>query len=86
MLIQSLATRVSQLTTVAYQFSYSHGDKSLVLEPLKGQIDPSKSEYFVGKVKVEVRFTKAALGRWGALVGDSPDRASPHTYGPVAQS
>ena len=29
--------------------SYKAGDKSLVLSPLKGQIDPSKSEYTVGR-------------------------------------
>ncbi|KAI0756943.1 SGS-domain-containing protein [Daedaleopsis nitida] len=58
------------------KFSFSHGDKTLVLEPLKGQIDASKSDYSVGKVKIEVRFVKAALGRWGSLVGDSPDPLS----------
>ncbi|KAI0669849.1 SGS-domain-containing protein [Trametes maxima] len=55
------------------KFTYTHGEKSLVLEPLKGQIDPAKSDYSVGKVKVEVRLAKAAPGRWGALVGDTPD-------------
>ncbi|KAG6336677.1 hypothetical protein ID866_2424 [Astraeus odoratus] len=52
---------------------YQNGDKSLILHPLKGQIDPEKCDYTVLKVKVEVRLTKAAQGRWGALVGDSPD-------------
>ncbi|TFK93476.1 SGS-domain-containing protein [Polyporus arcularius HHB13444] len=55
------------------KFTYEHGDKSLVLEPLKGQIDPAKSDYTVGKVKVEVRLVKMAHGRWGTLVGDAPD-------------
>ncbi|EAU93134.1 Sgt1 [Coprinopsis cinerea okayama7 len=55
------------------KFTYTHGEKSLVLEPLKGQIVPEKSDYTVGKVKVEVRFAKAAIGRWGGLIGDSPD-------------
>ncbi|KAI0651903.1 SGS-domain-containing protein [Trametes meyenii] len=55
------------------KFTYIHGEKSLLLEPLKGQIDPAKSDYTVGKVKVEVRLAKAAPGRWGALVGDTPD-------------
>lgn len=54
--------------------TYTNGEKSLVLEPLKGQIDPEKSEYTVGKVKVEVRLVKVAQGRWTELVGDSPDR------------
>ncbi|KAA1471515.1 SGS-domain-containing protein [Dentipellis sp. KUC8613] len=54
-------------------FVYENGDKKLELQPLKGQIDPEKSSYAVGKVKVEIRFAKAVLGRWGALEGDSPD-------------
>lgn len=44
------------------------------LEPLKGQIDIEKSDYTVGKVKVEVRFSKVAAIKWGGLVGDAPDR------------
>ena len=44
------------------------------LEPLKGQIDTEKSDYSIGKVKVEVRFVKSAVLRWGGLVGDAPDR------------
>ncbi|KAG6890424.1 hypothetical protein C0995_008778 [Termitomyces sp. Mi166 len=43
--------------------SYTHGEKSLVLEPLKGQINPSNSSYIVGKVKVEVRLVKVIPGR-----------------------
>ncbi|KAF5384854.1 hypothetical protein D9615_001505 [Tricholomella constricta] len=56
------------------KLSYTHGEKSLVLEPLKGQIDPSASQFTIGKVKVEVRLAKMNAGRWGELVGDSPDR------------
>jgi suppressor of G2 allele of SKP1 len=56
--------------------SYKNGDKELLFEPLKGQIDPEKSGYTVGKVKIEIRLVKMAQGRWGALVGDSPDRKS----------
>ncbi|EMD42082.1 hypothetical protein CERSUDRAFT_110631 [Gelatoporia subvermispora B] len=52
---------------------YENGDKKLELSPLTGQIDPEKSDYTVGKVKVEIRLVKMAQGRWGALVGDSPD-------------
>ncbi|KAF8168123.1 SGS-domain-containing protein [Crassisporium funariophilum] len=55
------------------KFTYTHGEHSLVLEPLKGQIDPDGSDYTVGKVKVEVRLIKRVQGRWGALIGDSPD-------------
>ncbi|PPR08126.1 hypothetical protein CVT24_012370 [Panaeolus cyanescens] len=58
------------------KFTYTHGDKSLVLEPLKGQIDPDASDFTVGKIKIEARFVKRVLGRWGSLVGDSPDRKS----------
>lgn len=68
---------------MAAQFTYEHGDKSLVLEPLKGQIDPAKSDYTVGKVKVEVRLVKMAHGRWGTLVGDAPDRAYPRAHNPA---
>ncbi|KAI0257112.1 SGS-domain-containing protein, partial [Lactifluus subvellereus] len=53
---------------------YENGDKKLELQPLKGQIDPDKSSFVVGKVKVEIRLVKAAHGRWGGLVGDAPDR------------
>ncbi|KAJ7225536.1 SGS domain-containing protein, partial [Mycena pura] len=53
--------------------TYTNGDKTLVLDPLKGQVIPDACEYTVGKVKVEVRLTKAAGGRWGGLIGDSPD-------------
>ncbi|KAL4243495.1 Protein Sgt1-like protein [Abortiporus biennis] len=52
---------------------YSHEDKVLSLEPLKGQIDTEKSDYSVGKVKVEIRLVKSVQGRWGSLVGDAPD-------------
>jgi suppressor of G2 allele of SKP1 len=55
------------------QFIYTNGEKSLVLEPLKGQIDPDASDFTVGKVKVEVRLIKRAQGRWGDIVGDAPD-------------
>ena len=55
---------------------YSNGDKQLDLQPLKGQIDPEKSSFVVGKVKVEIRLVKAAQGRWGGLIGDAPDRTS----------
>ncbi|KAF9270194.1 SGS-domain-containing protein [Marasmius fiardii PR-910] len=53
--------------------TYTNGEKILVLEPLKGQVNPDTCEYTVGKVKVELRLQKAAQGRWGGLLGDSPD-------------
>ncbi|THH34174.1 hypothetical protein EUX98_g115 [Antrodiella citrinella] len=52
---------------------YKYEDHELSLQPLKGQIDAAKSDYTVGKVKVEIRLAKIAHGRWGALVGDEPD-------------
>lgn len=57
---------------------YKNGEKELTLQPLKGQIDPEKSDYTVGKVKVEIRIVKMVQGRWGSLVGDSPDREPMH--------
>ncbi|KAF8974055.1 SGS domain-containing protein [Flammula alnicola] len=65
------------------KFTYTHGEKSLVLEPLKGQIDPDASDYTVGKVKIEIRLIKRAHGRWGSLTGDSPD---PLTAAPTVVS
>lgn len=58
------------------QLVYQNGDSVLSLQPLKGQIDPTKSDYTVGKVKVEIRLAKMVQGRWGNLVGDAPDRMS----------
>jgi len=55
------------------KLSYTNGEKSLVLEPLKGQITTDACEFTVGKVKVEVRLAKTVFGRWGGLIGDSPD-------------
>jgi len=55
------------------KLSYTNGDKELLLEPLKGQINPEASEFTVGKVKVEIRLAKMAHGRWGCLIGDAPD-------------
>ncbi|TEB35068.1 SGS-domain-containing protein [Coprinellus micaceus] len=68
------------------KFTYAHGDKVLSLEPLKGQIDPAKSGYTVGKVKVEVRFEKLAIGRWGGLTGDAPDVLSTSSYVPPVEA
>ncbi|KAH8100690.1 SGS-domain-containing protein [Cristinia sonorae] len=61
---------------------YRHLDRELVLQPLKGQIDPSQSNFSVGKVKVEIRLSKLAQGRWGALVGDSPDPVASTSFAP----
>ncbi|KAK7694699.1 hypothetical protein QCA50_001887 [Cerrena zonata] len=62
-----------QITFNPRSLTYTHGDKVLSLEPLKGQIDTEKSDYTVGKVKVEIRLVKLAQGRWGSLTGDAPD-------------
>ncbi|KAF9478538.1 SGS-domain-containing protein [Pholiota conissans] len=68
------------------KFTYTHGDKSLLLEPLKGQIDPDASNFTFGKVKVEVRLIKRAQGRWGDLIGDSPDPLTAPTIVPQAST
>jgi suppressor of G2 allele of SKP1 len=56
------------------QLSYINEDKSLALEPLKGQINPEASNFTIGKVKIEIRLVKMATGRWNGLIGDEPDR------------
>ena len=45
------------------------------MDPLKGDVIPDSSDFTVGKVKVEVRLSKAlhAQGRWGKLLGDPTD-------------
>ncbi|EGN93944.1 hypothetical protein SERLA73DRAFT_78326 [Serpula lacrymans var. lacrymans S7.3] len=63
--------------------TYEHGTKSLSLQPLKGEIDTEKSDYTVGKVKVEIRLVKASLGRWGQLTGDSPQPVATFTPTPT---
>ncbi|KAJ3558823.1 hypothetical protein NM688_g701 [Phlebia brevispora] len=62
-----------EITFKSRSFTYKNGEKTLNLEPLQGQIDPDKSAYDVRSVKVEVTFVKLVPGRWGQLVGDSPD-------------
>ncbi|KIJ05492.1 hypothetical protein PAXINDRAFT_122225, partial [Paxillus involutus ATCC 200175] len=74
----SVFDRGASPTEVSVKFeprnlTYQNGDKVLSLQPLKGQIDPSKSDYAVGQVKVEIRLAKMVQGRWGSLVGDTPD-------------
>jgi len=76
--IVSVFDRGADPKVVSVQFeprklSYQNGDKVLSLQPLKGQIDPTKSDYTVGNVKVEIRLGKMVLGRWGGLVGEAPD-------------
>lgn len=55
------------------QLSYQNGDKQLVLQPLKGEIDTDASDFTVLRVKVEIRLVKRVQGRWGTLEGDTPD-------------
>lgn len=54
---------------------YENGETQLILEPLKGDVDPDNSDFTVGKVKVEIRLAKKlhAQGRWGKLVADPSD-------------
>jgi len=51
---------------------YEHEETKLVLEPLKGVVNPDESTYSVGKVKTEIRLVKSieSQGRWGKLVKD----------------
>ncbi|KAH7104090.1 SGS-domain-containing protein [Auriculariales sp. MPI-PUGE-AT-0066] len=57
------------------RFTYEHGETKLVLDPLRAAIDPTKSDFSIGKVKVEVRFTKLIAGRWGTLTHEGADDA-----------
>ncbi|KAJ3558951.1 hypothetical protein NP233_g11386 [Leucocoprinus birnbaumii] len=66
------------------ELTYEHGDKKLNLQPLKGQIDPEKSTFFVGKVKIEIQLVKLVIGRWGGLIGDAPDLLANSSYQPPA--
>ncbi|KAL0951224.1 hypothetical protein HGRIS_007945 [Hohenbuehelia grisea] len=74
----SVFDRGAKAEDVSVQFeprklSYTHGDQSLILEPLRGQIDPAASSFRVLSVKVEIKLKKMSFGRWGELIGDSPD-------------
>ncbi|KAL9716271.1 Cochaperone protein [Leucoagaricus gongylophorus] len=64
------------------ELRYAHGDTTLHLQPLKGQIDPEKSSFAVGKVKVEIHLEKLVFGRWGGLIGDAPDPLAKASYKP----
>jgi suppressor of G2 allele of SKP1 len=61
--------------TLTRQVIYENGETQLILEPLKGDVDPDNSDFTVGKVKVEIRLAKKlhAQGRWGKLVADPSD-------------
>ena len=61
------------------KLTYTNGEKTLTLRPLKGEIDPDSSQFTVGKYKVEIKLKKRILGKWGTLEGDMPDGA--HTFG-----
>ncbi|KAG1783983.1 SGS-domain-containing protein [Suillus placidus] len=65
------------------KISYANGEKALSLEPLKGQIDPERCDFTVGKVKVELRLVKMAQGRWGGITGDAPDPLQTAPIGPT---
>ncbi|KAI0032759.1 SGS-domain-containing protein [Vararia minispora EC-137] len=76
--VVSIFDRNADPDKVSVQFQprsviYAHGDKHLELGPLKGQILPEQSSFFVGKVKIELKLAKAAPTRWGGLIGDAPD-------------
>lgn len=72
--VDATATPLYAKYVNTFQFTYQNGEsKRLVLQPLKGEIDPEASSFTVMKVKVEVRIVKRVAGRWGTLEGDSPD-------------
>ncbi|KAF8350084.1 SGS domain-containing protein [Amanita rubescens] len=78
-LVVTVFDRGADPTCVSIKFeprrlSYMNGDnKTLVLEPLKGQINTEASNFTIGRVKVEIRLVKLATGRWNDLIGDEPD-------------
>lgn len=65
------------------KISYANGEKTLSLEPLKGQIDPERCDFTVGKVKVELRLVKMAQGRWGGITGVAIDPLQTAPIGPT---
>ncbi|CAE6435115.1 unnamed protein product [Rhizoctonia solani] len=68
-----------KFTNNSVDFSYE--DNELHLAPLRAGIDPAKSGYRVGKVKVELWLAKLVHGRWGTLVssGSEPAPSSPQS-------
>ncbi|KAB5594707.1 Protein SGT1 [Ceratobasidium theobromae] len=54
---------------------FSYGDTALHLTPLRAGIDPEKSGFRVGKVKVEIWLSKLVHGRWGKLLGNNSEPA-----------
>ncbi|QRV76219.1 hypothetical protein RhiJN_04234 [Ceratobasidium sp. AG-Ba] len=64
---------------------FAYGDQALHLAPLRAGIDPEKSGYRVGTVKVEIWLAKLMLGRWGKLLSDTstPGLPLPSSAAPV---
>ncbi|KAG9121160.1 hypothetical protein FRC07_002997 [Ceratobasidium sp. 392] len=58
---------------------FAYGDNKLHLSPLRAGIDPEKSGYRVGTVKVEIWLAKLMHGRWGKLLseGSAPGLPNP---------
>jgi len=70
------------------KFSFNYNDLELILDPLRSTIDPDKSSYRVGQVKIEVVLVKIASIRWGGLVQDSstPSLTTPSASLPTPES
>ncbi|KAF8605111.1 SGS-domain-containing protein [Ceratobasidium sp. AG-I] len=82
----SVFVRNANPDEVSVEFAY--GDNELHLSPLRAGIDPEKSGYRVGKVKVEIWLAKLMHGRWGTLLssGSAPGLPTPSTAAPSDES
>ncbi|CAE6521348.1 unnamed protein product [Rhizoctonia solani] len=64
-----------KFTNDSVEFNYE--GQHLLLKPLRAGIDPEKSGFRVGKVKVEIWLTKLVHGRWGALLSAGSEPGLP---------
>ncbi|KAG9099487.1 hypothetical protein FS749_001168 [Ceratobasidium sp. UAMH 11750] len=67
-----------------HSVEFTYGDQELRLSPLRAGIDPERSGYRVGTVKIEIWLAKLMHGRWGKLLSDSSAPGKPYTV--VAQN
>ncbi|KAG8766706.1 hypothetical protein FRC12_006705 [Ceratobasidium sp. 428] len=77
------ADKVSvKFTNDSVDFAYD--DQELHLSPLRAGIDPERSGYRVGTVKVEIWLAKLMHGRWGKLLseGSAPGLPNPSSAAP----
>ncbi|KAG8730465.1 hypothetical protein FRC11_006623 [Ceratobasidium sp. 423] len=64
-----------KFTNDSVEFNYE--GQHLLLKPLRAGIDPAKSGFRVGKVKVEIWLAKLVHGRWGTLLSAGPQPGLP---------